>query len=324
MANDRRTLKKAAIAPHRELLRELPSVSRTQIGKFLDEIQERCPSITARDLARTVEVWGKLEQTRSGYDLLTQLAACKPEDLDRWNSLMQRWTASNAEIVLNELDKRLKLISDLQRLIRDKECDELHDLQPLFARGLWIFGPEYESVEFTSNRGMGTVVREFFNKKGVETSRSRPDFVVIPNSSIGLYCAADFTDGEVSGIRKILIVELKRGGFGLTQKEMDQARDYAKELRLTGCAQQATNIEAYVLGASLEAGLQEMKIGDFTLIRPFLYDLLLDRAHARLFNLQKRIEESMPATEQDPEINDILGQSTLLDEMREGTGLGTK
>jgi hypothetical protein len=259
MANDRKTLKKAAIAPHRELLRDLPTLSRAQIGKFLDEIQERCPSITARDLARTVEVWGKLEQTRSGYDLLKQLTACKPEDLDTWNSLMLRWSATNAEIVLSELEKRLTLISDLQALIRDKKSDELHDLQPLFAKGLWIFGPEYESVEFTSNRGMSTVVREFFKHKGVETSRSRPDFVVLPNSSIGVYCADDFTDGEVSGVRKILIVELKRGGFCLTQEELDQARDYAKELRSTGCAQPVTVIEAYVLGASLEGGLQGMK-----------------------------------------------------------------
>jgi hypothetical protein len=211
MASDRKAVKKAAIEPHRRLMKNLPSVSRNQIGLFLDEIQEKCPGLTSRDLSRTVEIWAKLEQSRSGYDLLRQLAACQPEDLDTWNSLMQKWTARSAEIVLSELERRLEVITDLQRLIRDKRSDELHDLQPLFERGLWIFGPEYESVEFTSNRGMSTVVRDFFNRCGVATSRSRPDFVVLPDSSIGLYSASDFTDGDVSGVRKILIIELKRG-----------------------------------------------------------------------------------------------------------------
>ena len=125
------------------------------------------------------------------------------------------------------------MLKDLQELIRDKGSDELHELQPLFERGLWMFGPEFEAVEFTSNKSMSTVVRDFFQKRGIDASRTRPDFVVLPDSSIGLYCADEFSEGEVSGTRKILIVELKRGGFCLTQKEVDQARDYAAELRKT-------------------------------------------------------------------------------------------
>lgn len=202
MAGDRKALKKAAIEPHRRLMKTLPSISRNQIGRFLDEIQERCPGLTSRDLSRTVEIWAKLEQSRSGYDLLRQLAVCSPDDLDTWNSLMQRWSATNAEIVLSELERRLEVISDLQKLIRNKGADELHDLQPLFERGLWIFGPEYESVEFTSNRGMSTVVRDFFNRKGVLTSRSCPGFVVLPGSSIGLYSASEFTEGECQAFEK--------------------------------------------------------------------------------------------------------------------------
>jgi hypothetical protein len=313
MASDRKAVKKAAIEPHRRLMRDLPSISRNQIGMFLDEIQEKCPGLTPRDLSRTVEIWAKLEQSRSGYDLLRQLAACQPEDLDTWNALMQRWTARSAEVVLSELERRLAVISDLQNLIHDKKSDELHDLQPLFERGLWIFGPEYESVEFTSNRGMSTIVRDFFKRHDVETSRSRPDFVVLPDSSIGLYSANDFSDGEVSGVRKILIIELKRGGFCVTQSELDQAREYAKELRSTGCAQQSTMIEAFVLGARLEPNLQEMTIGERTIIKPFPYDLLLERAHARVFQLHKRIVASKPGLCPDAVIQDVLQQPSLED-----------
>jgi hypothetical protein len=311
MASDRKTLKKSAIQQNRFLIKQLSPLSQKQIGQFIDEVQERCPHVTAKDLSRTIEILGKLEQGRSGYNLLRQLAACSPDDLDTWNSLMQQWTATNAEIVLNELARRLTVLKELQEIVRDTRADELHELQPLFERGLWMFGPEYESVEFTSNRSMTTIVRDFFQRLGVDASRSRPDLVVLPDTSVGLYCADESTNGEVSGTRKILIVELKRGGFCLTQKELDQARDYAKELRTTGCAQTTTEIEAYVLGASLESNLQETKIGDRTLIRPCPYDLILNRAHARTFNLQKKIQETKPQLKQDEEMRDALADSSF-------------
>lgn len=307
VADERKETKKAALSQNRALIKDLPQISRNQIGKFLEQVQEKCPGLTVRDLGRTVEIWGKLEQSRTGYDLLGRLATCAPEDLDTWNHLMEQWTASNAEVVLNELDRRIKLIRQLQNLIRDKNTDEVHDLQPLFERGLWMFGPEYESVDFSSNRGMAHVVREFLGKKGAVVSKNRPDFIALPDSSIGLYSADDFRDGEVAAIRKVLIVELKKGGFEVKQGELDQARDYARELRRTQSVQHTTKIEGFVLGASIEQGLEEMKTGE-TVVKPFQYDLLLNRAHSRIFNLAKRIKESSPKVESDVEIEDVLSQ----------------
>lgn len=311
--DDRKASKKSVIAENRALIKQLPAVSQWQIGRFLDEAQEKCPNLTGKQLAQTVAIWGKLEQSRSGYDLLKQLATCSTEDLETWNNLMQKWSASNAEIVLNELDRRIAVINELQALIRNKTSDEVHDIQPLFERGLWMFGPEYESVEFTSNRGMTHVVQQFFERKNVQGSRKRPDFVVLPDSTIGLYSADEFTEGEVSGVRKILIVELKRGDFCVKQNELDQARGYAGELRKTGCAQNSTIIEAFVLGASIEPGLEKMTVGDKTSILPCLYDLILKRAHSRVFNLAQRIKESAPIIPRDAEMDDVLGQPTLED-----------
>ncbi len=312
LADERKETKKAALSQNRGLIKELPQVSRNQIGRFLELILEKCPNLTARDLGRTVEIWGKLEQSRTGYDLLGSLASCAPEDLDTWNRLMEQWTASNAEVVLNELDRRIKLIRQLQTLIRDKNTDEVHDLQPLFERGLWMFGPEYESVEFSSNRGMAHVVKEFLGTKGAVVSKNRPDFVALPDCSIGIYSADDFKDGEVSAIRKVLIVELKKGGFEVKQQELDQARDYARELRRTHAVQPTTKIEGFVLGALIDEGLEQMTIGE-TVVRPFRYDLLLNRAHSRIFNLAKRIKESSPKVDSDVEVEDVLNQQLDFD-----------
>lgn len=313
VVDDRKASKKAAIAENRTLIKQLPAVSQWQIGRFLDEAQDKCPNLTEKVLARTVEIWGKLEQSRSGYDLLKQLSLCSPEDLDTWNNLMQKWSASNAEVVLSELDRRITVIRELQELIRNKNSDEVHDLQPLFERGLWMFGPEYESVEFTSNRGMTHIVQEFFGRKNIAGSRKRPDFVVLPDSSIGFYAADEFTDGEVSGVRKILIVELKKGDFCLKQNELDQARDYARELRTKGCAQSNTVIEAFVLGSSIEQGLEQMGVGDKTTVKPCLYDVILKRAHSRVFNLAQRIKESAPVIPRDKEMDDVLNEPNLED-----------
>ena len=78
---------------------------------------------------------------------------------------MTKWTAAGAEIVLGELHRRLMLLSAMQELTENPTTDELHDLQPLFDEGLWIFGTEYEAVDFRSNRGINGVIRDFFASK---------------------------------------------------------------------------------------------------------------------------------------------------------------
>ena len=256
-----------------------------------------------------MQVLAKLEQSRAGYDLLAQLAACSPDDLDTWNSLMQQWTASNAEIVLNELDRRLKLIGRMEKLVENPLADELHDLQPLFARGLWIFGPEYEAVDFRSNRGLAEVIGKFLGGEDYKPPQRRPDFVVLPESSIGAYCADAYdTTGEICGIRKVAILELKKGGFCVTQKEADQARDYSKEIRKAGRVHATTEIVAFVLGATLEEGLGPADYGENknTHIIPVVYQTVLRKAHQRTFNLQRRLLETQPAGIVDPDVEAVL------------------
>jgi histidine kinase/DNA gyrase B/HSP90-like ATPase len=311
-ADDRKEVKKQAIQQNRYVIRNLPLVSQRQIGAFLDEVQDRCPSLKPADLTRTVEIWGRLEQSRGGYDLLRQLSACSPADLDTWNSLMQRWTATNAETILSELGRRITLIRQLQQLVH-RNCDEVHDLQPLFEQGLWIFGPEYESIEFTSNRGMNHVVTEFFGRKGITASRHRPDFIALPDSSIGLYSSDHFKEGEVIGVDKVLIVELKKGNLEIGSEQLYQADGYAKELRKTGCAQEYTRIEGFVLGGSVENGLQELSAGGQTTIRPMTFDIVLKRAHARVFNLTKKLQETQPTVAPDKDIEEVLSEQTFED-----------
>ncbi len=111
---------------------------------------------------------------------------------------------------------------------------------------------------------------------------------------------------EIFGVRKVAILELKRGRFCVAQKEVDQARDYSKEIRKAGRVQTDTEIVAYVLGATLEQGLEQMVVGDRTTIIPMVYQTILRKAHQRTFNLQKRLRETQPEFVSDPEVDAVL------------------
>jgi hypothetical protein len=321
LADDRKSRKRSTLQEHRHLLSELPDHSKQVVAQFVEQVQESCPRLSEQDLSRTVEIYAKLEQTRSGYDLLKQLATCSPDDLDTWNAVMGRWTASSAELVLNELGDRLNLLAKLQLLINDRHTDEVHDLQPLFERGLWMFGPEYEAVDFRSNRGMAEVIRRFFGQTAAAVSEKRPDFVALSDTSIGPYSADSYADsGEVIGCRKLLIVELKRGGFELTQKEMDQARDYVREIRAAGCISKQTPAEAYVLGARIEEGLgTDPMVQGATTIQPMVYANLLCRAHARTFHLHQQISQIAQTIIRDPDLAMVLEQNEPLDLFADST-----
>ncbi|HYE06702.1 MAG TPA: ATP-binding protein [Planctomycetota bacterium] len=307
-AASRKQAKIEALRDHGEVIDRLPVMSREVVGQFVDMVQEKCPSLSPADLSRTAGILAKLEAARYGYEMLDILNRCSPDDLDTWYEVMARWSAGTAKLVLDELGKRLGLIEKLRSLVNDPKADELHDLQPLFERGLWIFGPEYEAVDFRSNRSMSTVVQQFFDAKKTSMPSRRPDIVAMTNGTLGVYAAEDFSDrGEVCGYRKVLVVELKKGGFQVTQQELYQGNDYSQELRRVGKISAKTEVIAYVLGSSLADGLTEMNQGGIT-VRPLRYDTLLDRAHSRTFQLKRRIEEQQPSAAKDAEVEQVVEQ----------------
>ena len=132
--------------------------------------------------------------------------------------------------------------------------------------------------------------------------------MALPDRSIGVYAAGAYEDsGEVSGIKQILVIELKKGGFELTQKELDQARDYARELYKSADVKYSTRTVVYVLGARTEDRLGDATYSDGAIrVMPMLYATLLDRAHSRTFNLQRRLEEAGFAQPVDADVSAVL------------------
>ena len=232
--------------------------------------------------------------------------------MDELHRILASWSVQEARIVLDELGRRLKLIKSLEKVLENPSSDELHDIQPLFEKGLWIFGPEYESLQFMSNQSLASIVSKFFEGKvaNLTAPRRRPDFVVLPDSSIGVYAHDSYdSQGEVEGLGKVLIVELKRGGFEITRKERGQAQEYANEIRRSGKIQRSTQIIGFVLGTTLAADSQDPLsegVPPHTIIYPRAYSTVLRQANARTFNLQKKIEEAKGLELSDPEIEGVI------------------
>lgn len=278
---------------HINIVKELPGISRERWNRFLDDIVDKCPSLSAGQIDQVMGLLANLELAESQYSLLEKIHNLKPSELDQWNDILERWTISTAKLALDEIEKRLKLIEEIRVKSNDTDTDEVHELQPLFGQSLWIFGPQFESIEFTSNRGMTTVIKQLFggNQSG---SRNRPDFVIRPGSSVGFYARPSFdTDFNESGTDVLVIVELKRPGVPLGAEEKGQVWKYVKELKNRGHVTDSTFVYGYVLGDRIEVGeADENRHGDRVFIRPMLYTTFVGQGEKRMLNLHRRLVDA--------------------------------
>ena len=211
---ERRSDAKAVV---RQTLRKevnaLPPAGHDRWNEFVERVIDDCPSISTHEVEQIAGNLANLELSNSRYGLINKLHEMPPGDLDQLNQLLADWTIRTAKIALDEIQTRLKLIQELDTKLRDEAMDEVADLQPLFERSLWVFGPEFESIEFTSNKGMTEVIRKIFGEKQ-SGSRSRPDFVMLPDGSVGLYSRDAHDMGhEVDGVSRLVVARFAMRRF---------------------------------------------------------------------------------------------------------------
>ncbi len=289
------TLKKAREG-NREVLKTMGPLEREKWTSFVTKAQESCPSIKVADIVKLSEVVANLEQAKSGYALLHKLGEYGPDQLDDLHRLLEDWTLDVAKVVLDEIGRRLKLVEELHVRIFDKNTKEVQDLQPLFEQGLWIFGPEFETIEYTSNEGMTRVVQKLFKCDDATGSRNRPDFVVLPDGTSGLYSYPHYDDaGGELGTACLVIIELKKPGVRVGEEQKAQSWKSIKELYRKGLLQEkVTKVKCFVLGSHVdpqETSAREEKERT-VVIQPLLFDTVLQRAKSRLLKLHERVKNA--------------------------------
>lgn len=125
---------------------------------------------------------------------------------------------------------------------------------------------------------------------GIATNR-RPDLVILAdNTSLSMTGVEEFGDNGLATVTKVLIIELKRGGFEITNKERNQATDYVDSLITLGI--NTAKITAFVVGDKITKGVQrQYRAGNNDEGTIFLtnFDQLVDTAEKRMFGLRDKL-----------------------------------
>lgn len=285
--------KETVSTTHRNRVSMLTVLSRDRWMRFLDQIVEQCPNLSETQVDQVMGLLANMEAADSQYELLEKLHVLQSGNIDDLNEILTRWTVSTAKLVLDEVERRLRIIEEVRARTSDPDADEVQDLQPLFARALWIFGPQFESIEFTSNQGMTAVIKKLYGGDQSGT-RNRPDFAITPDSSVGFYSLPAYdTEFNVVGSDMLVIVELKKPGVRIGADEKGQVWKYVTELMDAGHVTESTTVYGWVLGDSIRsAEVRERKEGDRVFIRPLLYSAFIVQAEKRMMNLQKHLLEA--------------------------------
>ncbi len=292
-------------------LEKMGSVRRYKWKNTIREIIVKCPSLSETELLCISKILATMENSQSKYQLLNILSSMSSSNFDDLTQILNDWGIESIKIVLDELEFRMKLLSELEKKIRNENTDEVHELQPLFEQGLWMFGPEFESIEYTSNKGMATVVKELFKDSNSENlSSNRPDFVVLPDGNVGFYSTPSYDDNyEENGNANVIIVELKKPTVSISEKEKSQPYKYYKELKQKGYLAQTKKVTAYILGTKIAPGEngKDTKDEQRLIIIPMLYDTIISRAKSRLLKLYQKIQAKAPfLVEEQPTLKDLF------------------
>lgn len=298
---------------HETELKKLTPLRVERWEEFVSEIQTECTNLNEKDLLKLSGVLIKMEQSNTKYALISKLHELDSSQIDSLHNILADWSLDLAKEVLDELQIRLKLLDELRERVLDVNTKEVQDLQPLFHQGLWIFGPEFETIEFTSNEGMTKVIQELFDSD-IAGSRNRPDFAILPDSTVGSYSYHKYDeDGGEVGIDRLVIVELKRPSVAISTDEKAQCWRYVSELLRKGLISRDTRVTCFVLGSEVDPIEKDARKenNDRCTIQPLDYQVVITRAKSRLLKLYDRVKGAPFLENQRTELDSLKTQNII-------------
>jgi hypothetical protein len=241
----------------------------------------------------------RLEKSRSGTALLAKLTSMSDDDLEGLERILDSWTIRDALSVLDEIERRVAVIEAMERLSKDRTTDELTTLHPIVANARWLFGPEFDSPLYTSNVTIRSAVEKVFGKRLDVSSfynhRNRPDLFILQDGSTLAAVGTDEIDSAtgLAKLGRLLIIELKRGGFRIRRDEVEQATNYVDDILSCGLIDGPPFINAYVVGHERDSRMQPVRtIGENPpsgRIEVCTYGQLVRTANQRLFKLRDEL-----------------------------------
>lgn len=316
--------KRRAFEDNLSSIRPLSGAARIEVASFVEAVVEREPTIKPESLSTAVQAVINLQQTKSGQRLLEKLSALPSDDIEALDKLLSDWSAQDALTVLEEIDHRIATVRAIEILAGKKETDELHTLHPLVTEARWLFGPEFETNEYASNVSLKNAVNTVFKVQSKPEDypnwRKRPDLLLLADSTISAVALEemDSRDG-LAGIRKVLLLELKKGDSQIGRKELGQAEEYVDAIRNSGCITGSFFTQSFVLGSRVDvAATMEKSLSangvQHAAIKGVCYSTLTQTASKRLFKLKERLEDRYAAVSQGSHskvLDELLSQQVL-------------
>ncbi|MBE8233182.1 MAG: hypothetical protein HAW67_05545 [Endozoicomonadaceae bacterium] len=314
--------KRGVLAANRSDIVEMPALARNEITTFIDDIINENPDINIDTLHLAVKAAINLEKSRYGQGVLSKLASMDMNDIGALDQLLEQWSTHDALVALSEIDHRLKVIEALRLFSSDKQAEELQTIHPLVFKARWLFGPEYESPEYSSNNTLQQTIKHVFGKKvdksAFVNARNRPDIVVLKKSSVHAQAIEGFEDG-LSRIKQVLLIEVKRGGFPIGRDEINQADGYVQDIAYSNLMDTTPHVSAFVVGHEIKpktAKLKEVKDSEdektvLGTVRAVTFSTLIDTAEHRLFKLRSRLSERYESIDRDELLDEVLGNDQM-------------
>ncbi len=317
--NELAQTRKFVIDSQKEAINELPVLARKELYEFIDNILAENPDIKIELLELAFKAAINLEKSRSGVLLLHKLTNISSNDIEALDQFLNEWCAVDAMEILAEIDSRIKVIEAISRLSSDHSVDELHTLHPIIEKARWVFGPEFDTPEYSSNKGLRKTMELIFKKKYKKecfnNSAKRPDIVIGENSSVSALGLEEF-ENNIKKTKRVLLIELKKGGFTIGRQEMDQAKHYVQDIWHAGVDSTQPIIRAFVVGDTVDnrtgtfesVGVnREQNFGE---VNAITYNELVRTAEARLFLLKEKISGRYENLEQDSLLEELLSTPT--------------
>lgn len=293
-------------------IENLSPYSQYEIANFVDNLVESQPEISQDNLSNAVTALISIEKSKSGKSLLDKLSKFSPDDIDSLNKLLENWDVNDILKTMDEIDHRILIIEAIERLCDRKDTDELHTLHPLITQARWLFGPEYDSEMYISNRTLRKIVKEILKGRGyneLNEGNRRPDLIFFDQSTIIPSSFNDWNNSKnLQETKRILIIELKKGGYSIKEKEMMQAFSYVNALKYSGSFPADVKITAYVVGNTIEPKMSDTIESDKDNISIYAttYRNLVSTAHKRMFSLRDYLKEKYDNMETDNIVNKVL------------------
>lgn len=290
-------IKKEVINDKRDNLEQLSLCEKREVSFFMDVFTKENPMLASEFLSKSVDALLQIQKSNKGLELLNTLSKMQPEELDNLADLLKSWDINDVISVIDEIDYRIGAVEAIARVYEDKNTDELHVLHPMVLQSKWLFGAEFDSPMFTSNKTLATIIKRLFKESDYEVNaitnlRKRPDIVCLKKYTLRAVCTEriDSEAGEIMKPDQILIIELKRGGYEINNTEVMQVEDYMHQIRKSQELHKQASIHAFVVGAKI-GDISAHKETDDGIVDVVTYGHLVQTASTKLFGLRNKLEE---------------------------------